>query len=143
MKDLQLADVLARFAAADSSWLSTVRSDGRPHAAPVWHVWTAGRFFVVTKPAAVKVANIRHNPAVTLTHPDPHAVIIVDGYAAIVEAQQEGLRPFFQAKYDWDIVADEQYNTVIAIKPVKLLAWPEQGAAYRQRWRGAALDGLG
>ena len=136
MTDLDLQTVVQRFAEADCSWLSTVRPDGRPHSAPIWHVWTNGCAFVVTKDSAVKVNNIRHCTRVVLTHPDPHHAIIIDGLAQIVQGKTSLLRPLFKAKYDWDIATDEEYNTVIEITPVKLLAWGEEGAGQRKRWTG-------
>jgi hypothetical protein len=142
MTDNELFDIVQRFAAADCSWLTTVRPDGRPHSAPVWHVWAQGKAYVVTKQTAVKVANIRHQADVVLTHPDPHAVIIIDGEAQIVEGMVERLQPLFQAKYDWDIAADGDYDTIIAVAPNKLLAWGEEGAAYRKRWTGKQLRSI-
>jgi hypothetical protein len=126
MADLNLRSLIERFAASSCSWLSTVRPDGRVHSAPIWHVWTNGRAYVVTTAKAVKVPNIRNNPNVVLTHPDPHKAIIID----------------FKAKYDWDIAEDDDYDTIIEIKPVKLLAWGEEGAGYRQRWFGERITGI-
>ena len=142
MQEWDLNSVLDRLVAADSSWLTTVRPDGRPHSAPVWHVWNGGRFYVVTQPKAVKAANIRRNQAVVLSHPDPHAVIIVDGRAQFVEGLTRELQPLFQEKYAWDIAADKDYTAVIAIEPLKVLAWPEEGAGHRRRWQGSDLAGL-
>ena len=142
MADLNLQTIIDRFATADCSWLSTVRPDGRPHAAPIWHIWTNARAYIVTKPTAVKVAGIRRNPAVVLTHPDPHCAIIIEGRAEIVHGMVGLLYPFFKAKYDWDITTDEAYTTVIEITPLKLLAWGEKGAGHRQRWTGDDLAAL-
>lgn len=139
MKDSELLGILQRFAAADCSWLTSVRADGRPHSAPIWHVWVDAKAYVVTKQTAVKVANIGHNADVVLTHPDPHRAIIIDGRAQIVTDMADRLRPLFQGKYDWDIANDDDYDTIIAITPHKLLAWGEEGAAYRKRWTGEQL----
>jgi general stress protein 26 len=136
MTNLDLQTVIQRFAEADCSWLSTVRPDSRPHSAPVWHIWTGSLAYIVTKPSAVKVNNIRHCADVVLTHPDPHKAIIIEGQARIVLDKTNLLRPLFEAKYDWDIVADEEYNTIIEITPQKLLAWGEEGAGHRKRWTG-------
>ncbi|NCF66373.1 MAG: hypothetical protein GWP61_10370 [Chloroflexi bacterium] len=142
MADLNLRSLIERFAASSCSWLSTVRPDGRVHSAPIWHVWTNGRAYVVTTAKAVKVPNIRNNPNVVLTHPDPHKAIIIDGEASLVQDKTDLLRPLFKAKYDWDIAEDDDYDTIIEIKPVKLLAWGEEGAGYRQRWFGERITGI-
>ena len=136
MTDLDLPSIIQRFATANCSWLSTVRPDGRPHSAPVWHIWTGSRAYLVTKSTAVKVNNIRHYTGVVLTHPDPHKAIIIEGQAHIVQGKTNLLRPLFKAKYDWDIATDEDYNTIIEITPQKLLAWGEEGAGHRKRWTG-------
>ena len=143
MTNLDLPSVIQRFAAADCSWLSTVRPAGRPHSAPIWHVWTNSCIYVVTKDSAVKVENIRHYSSVVLTHPDPHKAIIIEGEAQIVEGKTGILRPLFKAKYDWDIGTDEDYTTIIEIRPQKVLAWGEEGAGYRKRWTGEEVIALG
>jgi general stress protein 26 len=136
MSDKILEEVLQRFAAADCSWLTTVRPDARPHSAPIWHVLYKGYIYVISKPTAVRVANIQHNPRVTITHPDPHSAIIIDGRAQIGENMASQLRPYFQEKYDWDIATDGDYTTIIEICPSKIMAWgAEEGAGKRKRWR--------
>ena len=47
--------------------LTTVRPGGGPHVAPVWFLWEAGRVYVIAGNTAVKVRNIRANPAVALS----------------------------------------------------------------------------
>jgi hypothetical protein len=139
MTDNQLRQSVQRLAESDCSWLGTVRPDGRVHSAPIWHIWHRGRLYVVTKPSAVKVGNIRTNPNVVITHPDPHAAIILEGKARLVTGIENELRPLFKAKYDWDIVTDEAYSTVVEITPTKLLSWGDEGAAFRRRWSGAEV----
>ena len=136
MTDLNLHSIIQRFATADCSWLSTIYPDSRPHSAPIWHIWTGARIYIVTKPTAVKVNNIRHNSAVAITHPDPHNAIIIEGQANIVHGKTNLLQPLFKAKYNWDIATDDDYTTIIEITPHKLLAWGEEGAGHRQRWSG-------
>lgn len=137
--DNELATIVKRFGEAECSWLSSVRPKGGAHAVPVWHGWLEGRVYVVAMPTSVKVQNIQRNPRVVITHPDPLDVIIIEGEARLVTGKTEVLRPIFKSKYDWDIVADEDYRSVIEITPTKMLAWGEEGAAYRKRWTGEAL----
>ncbi len=137
MSDPTLQAILTRFAAAECSWLSTVRPDGRAHATPIWHVWQAGRAYLVTTERAVKTANIAANPSVVLTHPDPLQVIIIEGTAGLSRDFPGGLRERFQEKYSWDIGADPDYTVLIEITPTKLMAWGDEGAGRRTRWSGA------
>jgi general stress protein 26 len=142
MADSELNSIVRRFAESKYSWLSTVRPDGRAHASPIWHVWYHGRIYLVTMSVAVKVHNIQDNPSVVITHPDAKKAIIVEGEARLVTDMTDALRPYFKSKYDWDIVTDEDYRTVIEINPTKLLAWGEEGASHRKRWRGEEVSAV-
>ncbi|MCL4266840.1 MAG: pyridoxamine 5'-phosphate oxidase family protein [Anaerolineae bacterium] len=138
MIDSMLQSVIERFAASECSWLGTVRPSGKPHTAPIWHVWYEGRVYVVAQATAVKTRNIQANRFVTMTYPDPMDVIIIEGEARLVEGMTAVLRPQFQQKYDWDIVSDGEYTAVIEITPTKLMAW-NADAAQRQTWTGEEI----
>jgi general stress protein 26 len=138
-----LARLIRRFAENQCSWISTVRPDGRPHATPIWHVWRAGRAFIVTRAAAVKATNIRLNPNVVITHTDARFPVIIEGRASFAPEAEEALRPLFLAKYDWDISTDADYDTIIAITPEKIIAWGEEdGRRWQKNWSGQGLMGL-
>ncbi len=130
--DPKLSAVIAVIAAAPCCWFSSVRPDGRAHLAPIWHVWHEGQVFVVTQSSAVRARNIRHNPHVSLALPDAMNAIIVEGEARFAPEAQNALRPHFLAKYDWDIATDAPYDTIIAVKPQKIMAWGEHGEG---RWK--------
>jgi hypothetical protein len=126
-----LEELLNKFAVAEASWLSSVRPDGRVHAAPIWHVWHEGSAYVCTPDSAVRTRNLATNPSVSLTLPDPYDVFIIEGTAALALEMEETLQPFFYAKYDWDITGDAEYNILLAITPRKIMAWGEHGTG---RW---------
>ena len=52
---------------AELFWLSTVRTDGRPHATPVVAVWFDGAIHFTTGAEEQKAVNLRENPHVLLT----------------------------------------------------------------------------
>lgn len=52
---------------AEVSWISTVRSDGRPHVTPVVTVWRDDALYLTSGPDEQKVRNLHHNPAVVIT----------------------------------------------------------------------------
>ena len=54
-------------AAAELSWISTVRPDGRPHVTPLITVWRDGRLHFCTGPEERKGRNLEANPQVVLT----------------------------------------------------------------------------
>lgn len=139
MSEINLKQVIDRFDQSQYCWVSTVRPDGRSHATPIWHVWHQGRIYLVTKESSVKVANIRVNANVAVTHPDPSHAIIFEGQARTIEGKTELLQPFFKEKYDWDIVTDEEYKSVIEITPSKLMAWGDEGAGKRKRWQRSQI----
>lgn len=126
-----LREHIERLAQSDCSWVSTVRPDGRAHLAPMWHVWHQGRIYLVTPENSVKTANITQHPSVSISHPDPSNVIVIEGEARIANEKKEILQPLFQAKYDWNILTDTQYQTVVEIVPLKLMAWNNSPV---QRW---------
>jgi hypothetical protein len=130
--DSILAALLEKFAAADCCWFASVRPDGRVHLAPIWHVWQDGAAYVVTHAGAVRTQNLRQNPSVSLSLPDPVNVLVIEGVARFAPEMEGALAPLFQQKYNWDITTDAGYNTVIGIDPVKVMAWGSHGEG---RWR--------
>ena len=54
-------------AAAELFWISTVRTDGRPHVTPVVAAWAEGAIWFATGEDEQKFANLRANPHVVLT----------------------------------------------------------------------------
>jgi hypothetical protein len=127
-----LTGLLETFARADACWYSSVRPNGRVHLAPIWFVWYAGAAWVVTQRSAVRAHNLLHNSSVSLALPDPMNALILEGTAAEAPGALDDIRPIFQAKYDWDIAADQDYTFIIRVQPVKLLAWGSYGEG---RWR--------
>ena len=54
-------------AAAELSWITTVRPDGRPHVTPLTTVLHAGTLYFCTGPDERKARNLAANPAVAMT----------------------------------------------------------------------------
>jgi general stress protein 26 len=53
--------------AAQLSWITTVRADGRPHVTPLVAVWLDGAVHFTTGAEEQKAVNLRSNPHVILT----------------------------------------------------------------------------
>ena len=128
-----LAGLIERFATAEACWFSSTRPDGRAHLAPIWHVWHAGRAYVVTQRNAVRTRNIAHHTGVSLSLPDTTNVLIIEGTAREAPAQQAALGPLFKAKYEWEFAEDNPYNVIIEVTPRKIIAWNTNGEA-QGRW---------
>jgi len=127
----QINTLLDRFGQADACWFSSVRPEGRPHLAPIWHVLHEGCIYVVTQRGSVRAANVRANPAVSLALADTSNALIIEGWATPAEAMRMTLRPLFLAKYAWDLADDAAYDDVIQVKPRKIMAWGSHGEG---RW---------
>lgn len=128
MSDAATLDrLLVKFAQAEACWFSSTRPDGRAHLAPIWHVWHAGRAYVVTQDTSVRARNIAHHPYVSLALPDPLNVLIVEGTAAPAPHRLDVLQALFMAKYKWDISTDEDYQLILEVRPRKVLAWGKDG----------------
>jgi general stress protein 26 len=127
MDDPILARLIEKFAQVEACWFSSTRPDGRAHLAPIWHVWYAGRAYVVTLATAVRTRNIASQPAVSLAHPDAVNALIIEGTARLAPEQKEAIAPLFKAKYNWEFASDNPYNTIIEVTPRKIMAWGSDG----------------
>lgn len=70
-------------------WISTTRPDGRPHATPVWFVWTDRSVFFVTGRRTQKARNLTHESFVIAHAGDGDDAIILEGQSTIVTEQGE------------------------------------------------------
>jgi hypothetical protein len=64
-------------------WLATVSADGRPHAMPVWGVWSVERdvFWFGCSPKARKARNLAANPRCVVAPDDTVECVSVEGVA--------------------------------------------------------------
>jgi nitroimidazol reductase NimA-like FMN-containing flavoprotein (pyridoxamine 5'-phosphate oxidase superfamily) len=72
-----------------TSWLTTVRPDGRPHVAPVGALYHDGAVYVCTGKGTRKGRNLAGNPACAVsiaTHPFD---LVVEGEAVVVDDPDE------------------------------------------------------
>jgi general stress protein 26 len=131
MDDL-LQGLLQKLSEAEALWFGSVRPDGRPHLAPIWHIWHDDAAWMVTKASAVRTRNLASNPQVSLALPDPMNPLILEGNASEAPHALATLQPLFQRKYDWDIATDADYTVILRVEPAKLMAWGNHGEG---RWR--------
>jgi hypothetical protein len=127
--------------AAELFWVSTVRSDGRPHVTPVVAVWVDGVICFTTGAGEQKFANLRGNPHVVMTtgcNSWDHGVdVIVEGQAVQVtdDAVLRKLAAAFTSRWDgrWQFaVRDGAFGDpgddspgqaqVFTVTPVKVFA---------------------
>ncbi len=133
-------------------WLSTVRTDGRPHVTPVAAVWMGGSLYFSTGPDEQKSKNLRANAHVVITtgtntfNEGLDVVIEGDGVRVTDDAKLQPLADAFAAKYD-DVfgfgVRDGAFvhgeggvADVFEVTPVKAFSYArgEEGSATRYRF---------
>jgi PPOX class probable F420-dependent enzyme len=122
------AAVAERLVEARNYWIVTVRSDGRPHAAPVWGVWLDGAVWFSTDGASVKGRNLAARPEVVVHLESGDDVVIVEGRAGPAAAERfEAYRDEYRRKYDMehpDLGAPGA--TVFVVTPRRILTWRER-----------------
>jgi general stress protein 26 len=131
-------------------WLTTVRSDGRPHVTPLVGIWSDGQFAFCTGVGEQKHVNLQHSPLVAVTTGSngwkSGTDVVVEGTALRITGH-EHLRPCAEAwlrKYgdDWAWDADDDGFTagdgtrpwVYVVAPAKVIAFgkdPHSQTVYR------------
>jgi general stress protein 26 len=121
---------------AQMFWVTTVRSDGRPHMTPLVTVWLDGAVYFHTGAHEQKAANLRANPHVLLSTGasqwDSGVDVIIEGDAVRVTDEDllERLAEAWAAKWDgrWQMtVRDGAFHgfgvsDVYSVTPVKIFA---------------------
>jgi nitroimidazol reductase NimA-like FMN-containing flavoprotein (pyridoxamine 5'-phosphate oxidase superfamily) len=126
--------------AAQLSWITTVRADGRPHVTPLLAVWLDDAVHFTTGPEEQKAVNLSGNPHVVMVTGcnrwDQGVDVMVEGEARQVteRARLERLATAWATKWDgqwqWDVTNDGFAHSdsggpvlVFAVKPAKVLAF--------------------
>lgn len=120
------------------SWFTTIRPDGRPHSVPVWFLWDGSKVHIFSEPKTVKIRNLHHSSAVTLTLETGDTgggVVIIDGTAEISDRDTASwlgtIGSAYEAKYrdglkglgqSMDQMA-AQYNRAIIVTPTRFHIW--------------------
>src|SRR6516164_9172818 len=91
------AHVVERLQKEPLIWLSTVRSNLRPHLVPVWFLWhNNDEILIFSQPENQKIRNIRQNPHVALALEaldGGEDVVLLDGTAEILSQSTLELMP--------------------------------------------------
>lgn len=143
------AETARALAEAELYWLSTVRSDGRPHVTPVLAVWRDDTAFVCSGPTEQKVANLATNPQCVLT---TGRNLLHEGLDVVLEGatvrvrdtdRLHALADVWEGKYssDWHFdVRDGAFDGpggpayVYAIRPTTVFAF-RKGSYSQTRYR--------
>ena len=121
-------EVRARLAAAPAYWLSTVRSDGRPHVVPLDGIWVDDVWWYGGSPETVHIRTIGSNPRAVMHLPDPMQAVIVEGVVRRTSPPEDLARRMAD-------VANEKYAhygqtndaatyaSALGLFPTSVLAW--------------------
>jgi general stress protein 26 len=107
-------------------WVSTSSNEGRPHAAPVWGIWKADRFFFETDPKSVKARNLKANSGIVVHIQDGLDTVIVEGTATLEADPKElyRLRKDYIRMYDYEPDwSDKGRQVVFRVLPRVVHAW--------------------
>ena len=137
MADMTKQEIAEFLAEAHVGHLVTVRANGRPQVAPVWFLEDNGQAFVMAEANAVKVRNIRRNPAVTLsiaTDQRPLKYVILTGEAQVVETDISQIVERLCVRYDGPVrgaeyakeLLSEDRMRLIDILVTKVVGWKDE-----------------
>jgi len=128
--------------------LGTLDRHGRPYLVPVWYEWDGSYLWVVSKPRAEYVANVRRNPraAVCIARPVlPYVRVSIQGRARLIKTSKDWLpmgrrmarrylgkkegHAYIEKTKDWARI-------YIRIKPVRIISWDggKSGHAWGRRY---------
>jgi nitroimidazol reductase NimA-like FMN-containing flavoprotein (pyridoxamine 5'-phosphate oxidase superfamily) len=157
--DPRFSDPAARPAAWDDArknlekaevyWLTTVRSDGRPHVTPLLAVWLEDALHFCTGADEQKARNLAQNRRCVLT---TGCNSFKDGFDLVVEGEAVQIRDedklrrlagLWQTKFDWPwTVRDGRFHgeegnvaEVYEVKPDKVLGFGKGDTFSQTRWR--------
>ena len=130
---------------AELFWVTTVRTDGRPHSTPLVAVWLDDALHFSTGPDEQKARNLARNPHVALTTGSNKwqsgLDVVIEGDAArVTDAQQlDRLAAAWAQKWDgrwqYDVSPDGFRHDagtafVFAVRPAKVLAFAKGGFSH-------------
>jgi hypothetical protein len=105
-------------------WVCTARSDGRPHAKPVWGIWMEGMVVFSTAPASVTGRNLRRDPRLAIHLESGDEVAILEGQVGrLADNLFERYADAYEAKYDYR--PPPTGEPPWALGPEKVLSWTE------------------
>ena len=113
-----------RLAASRNYWIVTARSDGSPHAAPVWGLWIDEAVLFSTSPSSRKGRNLARDPRVVVHLESGDEVVIVEGEVQRVPLDESGADAY-EAKYDHRPDPTRPDGIWFAVRPRVVYAWLE------------------
>jgi PPOX class probable F420-dependent enzyme len=124
--------------------LATLDRDGKPYLVPVWYEWDGTYLWIVSKPKAEYIENLRRNPqaAVSIATPTvPYMRVYMQGRARLIKTAKDWLpmgrrmaarylgrvegRAYIEKTKDW-------IRIYIRLKPARVVSW--DGGSSGHEW---------
>jgi hypothetical protein len=132
----------ARLAGSRNYWVSTVSSDGTPHARPVWGVWLDGCFYF-SSGSRIRT-HLERRPAVSMNLESGDECLILEGVATPLQdpASTRRVAAAYNEKYHWNL--EPEPGEFFEVRPRVVFGWlcdgsgRDGGALFSQtatRWR--------
>ena len=134
-------NLLWRFAAEKSYWLTTSDTEGKPHAMPVWGIWLDAGFWFSTYPHSKKAKNLKANPQANVHLGDTEALLVLECSAHEVTetAAQQQFVDEYNPKYNWQFTPADVAGGLFTLTPHTAFAWAAgEGEKFHNtatRWR--------
>jgi hypothetical protein len=126
--------VATLLAAAHLYWVVAPTADW-PHPRPVWGVWLDDRLYLSLGSPHLR-RDLASDGRVTVHLESGTDVVIVEGRVAESDVAESALARYDE-KYDYAYDV-ERYGALLAVAPVKVLAWTAAGIAGRDGFTSAA-----
>lgn len=126
-----------RLERARNYWLATCSLAGRPHATPVWGVWTRGALYFDGLPGARWARNLAANPQVTIHLESGEDVVIIAGIAEdLVTDAELGAEIVGAWMKKYGRLAPEPVTSgLFRLLPTSARAWSTSDLSDGTRWR--------
>jgi PPOX class probable F420-dependent enzyme len=103
-------------------WVVTLWPDGRPHAMPVWGIWSDDSFWFSSSVRSRKTRNVGADPRCVVTIEDALDPVVMEGTARVITDMDAVARflELINAKYETDYALeflDPAVNATIEVRP--------------------------
>ena len=120
---------------AHNYFLSTVRSNGKPHVMPVWGVWLDNTFCFSTGRQSRKSQNLSRNPHCVVCPETATKAVVLEGTAReVLEGSSLGrFLAAYKKKYGWDM--SDTKDPIYQVNPRVVFGIAENSEGNPTRWR--------
>jgi general stress protein 26 len=117
--------VTERLERSHNYWICSTRSDGRPHAMPVWGIYVDNAVVFSTAPSTLKAKNMKRNPAIIVHLESGDELVVLEGNVEMIKLNKP-IDDAYNAKYKMRLSSFPGPAAIYALKPKVVLAWREK-----------------